>query len=304
MVADKSWHVGTVRLRGKRANAYSDFFSYEALRIRNIGGKVFLPSAVFAIRQDLFWAVGGFEESFPDAAGEDWDLLQKLHAREPLLSVVCHVDIVAEHENPETLLALLRRAFRYGLHAHRYLKSSPLSRTPLRERVAELIFCELLVPLNRGLTDLENFLRGSVLPQHVRPLTSLKIAAIRAQRRIRNSVEPLSEGRQRFLLMERLWFRVRNARMVESYVPTLGSAENDLAYVKTYNRGITKTVDIPLERNLADTSFGQHSFFIRIGLVTIWSFTHRFAVLLGVVWSKLYSSSAALGFFGGEARAS
>ncbi len=292
LVTDSSWHVGTVRLTGRHVNAYSDFFSYEALRVRNIGGRVFFPSAVFAIRSELFWAVGGFDESFPAAAGEDWDLLQKLHSYEPGLAVVRHVDIVAQHANPETFPALLARALRYGLHAHRYLTSSPLSKAPLRERVVDLLFSEVLIPWNRALTDVENLLRGTILPKRLRPLTNLKLAVIRAQRRLQNSVEPLTEDRQRFLLMERLWFRFRKTPAVPSVTIPVESTHTQLPHVTCYDRGVEQVTYIRPEKEFADTHLGQYSAFLRFALVTAWNLTHRFAVLLGFSWSRISSWGA------------
>ncbi len=78
----------------------------------------FLTSNNMVISADLFRQIGGFDTSFPRAAGEDRELCDRLVADgQP---VVYMADAVVYHAHELSLLSFLRQHFNYGRAAHRF----------------------------------------------------------------------------------------------------------------------------------------------------------------------------------------
>jgi glycosyltransferase involved in cell wall biosynthesis len=84
-----------------------------AQRHRQFKGDVdFLGSFNVAYRRDAFEAVGGFDESYRQASGEDNDLAYRLHDQGGRM--VFNPTAVVAHYHPERLLAYLRIQSRHG----------------------------------------------------------------------------------------------------------------------------------------------------------------------------------------------
>ena len=97
-----------------------------AQRHRRFRGDVdFLGSFNVAFRRDAFEAVGGFDESYLQASGEDNDLAYRLHDEGGRM--IFNPDAVVAHYHPEQLLGYLRTQFCHGywrvklyrVHPHR-----------------------------------------------------------------------------------------------------------------------------------------------------------------------------------------
>lgn len=102
---------GTIRSLA-RSNAVSQAFETFVIRNEYRDGNWFLAAACVAVRRDAFETLGGFDERFDDASGEDWDLCRRAHAAglEVLSSEQFHVF----HRNPTRCSQLLSRAQRYA----------------------------------------------------------------------------------------------------------------------------------------------------------------------------------------------
>lgn len=84
-----------------------------AARHRQFGREVdFLGSFNVAYRRDAFEVVGGFDESYRQASGEDNDLAYRLHDNGGRM--VFNPKAVVAHYHPERLLAYLRTQSRHG----------------------------------------------------------------------------------------------------------------------------------------------------------------------------------------------
>lgn len=84
-----------------------------ALRHRKFKGDVdFLGSFNVAYRRAAFEAVGGFDESYRQASGEDNDLAYRLHDQSGRM--VFNPKAVVSHYHPERLVAYLRTQSRHG----------------------------------------------------------------------------------------------------------------------------------------------------------------------------------------------
>jgi GT2 family glycosyltransferase len=75
-------------------------------------GAPFFPSNNLALARSHFDAVGGFDQSFPLAAGEDRDFCAK--CREAGLSLTLANEAVVEHRHALHLRSFLRQHFNYG----------------------------------------------------------------------------------------------------------------------------------------------------------------------------------------------
>lgn len=71
-----------------------------------------LITANAAFRREPLEAVGGFDEAYPAAAGEDFDLSRRMWAAGFVLGV--HAGAVVYHHHPTTVAALVRAGRRYG----------------------------------------------------------------------------------------------------------------------------------------------------------------------------------------------
>lgn len=75
-------------------------------------GAPFFPSNNLALPRSRFEAIGGFDERFPLAAGEDRDLCAK--CRESGMSLLSAPNAVVEHRHAMQLRGFLRQHFNYG----------------------------------------------------------------------------------------------------------------------------------------------------------------------------------------------
>lgn len=100
---------------------------FEALVIRHscIDDRWFLSTADVLVRRAAFERLGGFDERFPDAAGEDWDLCRRAHAAGLTVTVSDAFHVL--HWNPTHPRDLVSRAARYAA-------SSPLRFASWRPR--------------------------------------------------------------------------------------------------------------------------------------------------------------------------
>jgi len=92
----------------------------------------FLTSNNFAMRVDRFVAVGGFDERFPLAAGEDRDLCERW--RQNGLRLVYAPQAVVRHAHELSLTSFCRQHFNYGrgaFHFHRLRAERTKERSPV-----------------------------------------------------------------------------------------------------------------------------------------------------------------------------
>jgi GT2 family glycosyltransferase len=75
----------------------------------------FFTSNNIAMPRDLFWSIGGFDESFPMAAAEDRDLCDRW--RDQSLPTVHAPDAIVGHSHELNLSGFLAQHFRYGCGA-------------------------------------------------------------------------------------------------------------------------------------------------------------------------------------------
>lgn len=274
--------VATTRIGGLNRNIFSDYFSDHTFRVREIEGRLLFPSAILLIRRSLYERVGGFDEGFPDAAGEDWDFLIRANDVKPGLSVGYHADLLAFHSNPQTLAELLGRAFRYGLHAHRYLRKSEFRSGPIL-RLAQIALRETIAPANRAAVRLENMVRGKLWPQKFRPLSSLKFGVFQVIRTFQATDAPINRSPQKFILADRVSFRLmamsRLPRRVRP-VPEIWKITN--AGVEIVPEILDGYPHIPNPSNRKLT---------RLLLTKLWGLAHRGGVILGYAREKLSLSA-------------
>jgi cellulose synthase/poly-beta-1,6-N-acetylglucosamine synthase-like glycosyltransferase len=100
--------VGSVRPRNWYSQAAEDF----VIRHKQYPQGWYLVSAHLAIRTRAFTELGGFDESFATAGGEDWDLCSRAHRAG--MTVGVRESIVCHHTNPTSWAELAARARAYG----------------------------------------------------------------------------------------------------------------------------------------------------------------------------------------------
>ena len=78
----------------------------------------FLTSNNLALRREAFVEIGGFDAGFPTAAGEDRELVARLHrlGRRVMLAP----EVIVLHQQPKTLRSFWRQHVRYGRGAYRF----------------------------------------------------------------------------------------------------------------------------------------------------------------------------------------
>lgn len=99
-----------------------------------------LPGCNMAIRREVFDKIGGFDESFRRASGEDWDLCQRASkfgkiVYDPSASVI--------HIHSKSIRGILNRAFVHGREGMRLRPVKPLNirvETGFWERVLGIIY--------------------------------------------------------------------------------------------------------------------------------------------------------------------
>jgi len=89
--------------------------------LRRTGELPFVASNNLALERDLFEALGGFDESFPEAAAEDRDLSARCKARGG--SLVYEPAALVRHEHPLDARSLVRQYVAYGRGARRLERS-------------------------------------------------------------------------------------------------------------------------------------------------------------------------------------
>lgn len=94
-----------------------------------------------AVRRDLLLEIGGFDETFPVAAGEDADLLRRL-AKRGYVTVTLPLKVT--HLQSYTWTSFVRQQIRRGIGAayfhHKWGELSPVSREVLRLFAAPLVW--------------------------------------------------------------------------------------------------------------------------------------------------------------------
>jgi cellulose synthase/poly-beta-1,6-N-acetylglucosamine synthase-like glycosyltransferase len=106
-------------IRPVRRSVLADFVQLERLVDHGVGddGNVrYLVTANAAWRVDALRALGGFDERFPTAAGEDVDLSRRLIGRGGRLGVTTRAVVLHDHRT--TLPDLLRTYLRHGTSRH------------------------------------------------------------------------------------------------------------------------------------------------------------------------------------------
>lgn len=117
-------------------------FAFEQLEPGRVDPGRFFYSSHVSIARELLLAVGGFDERFPHAAGEDVELGVRL--AEAGIVLEYYPDLLVLHDHPTTLPDSLARAERVGAAAAHYRRLHPGRPHPdarpavgLRWRVAE-----------------------------------------------------------------------------------------------------------------------------------------------------------------------
>lgn len=275
-----TWDVATVRFGGLRKNLFSDVFLQEAMSPRNFMGRMFFPSAVTAIRSSVFWEAGGFDEAFPAAAGEDWELLLRLHSINQSLRMAVHEGIVAKHQNPRSIHAFLRRSFRYGLHAHRYLTGQSAPRSALTLRVAELLVAEFLLPISRVMVKNTRRKKGSPRLRRPVPRDPARLEAIGGF--IWGQKARVSRGKREWEA------RSSGGSLLESMDRWLGqNGRPQAARVLLVGPRGTRWVTVPRGSVLRIYKVDGHLRVIVLLAVFLWRLTHRFGVLVGYLGRAL-----------------
>lgn len=261
--------IVTTRIAGIGNNLYSKFFTDHVLRVREINGRLLFPSAVMAIDRSQFEELEGFDEGFPDAGGEDWDFMIRLNDLKPFLQVFYHSDLTAFHDNPETLRQLLARAWRYGVHANRYLEKNRVRQQTL-SRLGRSVIIRIVAPANRMAVRFENTFREIIKKPNFRPLSSIKFGVFQLIRRFQSTSQPLDRRPQEFLLAERVLFRLPT--------PTRWPSSGGKVWDITANGA-------KIHSGFLDRGAGVSHFSIlglrRILVETLWRQTHRAGVIIG-----------------------
>lgn len=110
----------------RRDNLISQMFEALVIRHAQVDGRWYLSTANVLVRRPAFELLGGFDERFPDASGEDWDLCRRAHGLG--LTVMTSPRFSVDHWNPSRLPELSSRA-------RRYAASSPLRFASWRPRL-------------------------------------------------------------------------------------------------------------------------------------------------------------------------
>lgn len=88
---------------------------FEAFVIRHhedAAGRIHLASACLVVRRSALNALDGFDERFPDASGEDWDLSHRAH--EMGIPIAVEPRLHVHHWHPTRFRGILSRAGRYA----------------------------------------------------------------------------------------------------------------------------------------------------------------------------------------------
>jgi GT2 family glycosyltransferase len=77
-----------------------------------------LVTSNFAVDKNLFLEMGGFNETFPKAGGEDRELSERIHAAGH--AVFFNPDLTVHHHHNLTLISFCRQHFNYGAGAYQH----------------------------------------------------------------------------------------------------------------------------------------------------------------------------------------
>lgn len=129
------------------------------------GARAYLPSFAFSVRRADFLAVGGFDERFPAAGGEDQDLCYRLAAR-GVACVFAPAATVAHRPARATAAAVWRHLHSYGRSHVGVVAAHPqAARTRLSARLVPLAgLLRVLAPLLALADMLRRPLRPWLLP--------------------------------------------------------------------------------------------------------------------------------------------
>lgn len=186
VLADSATLAGGRTLNALHANPFSSAsqilvdFLYEYYN-RGESGPQFFTSNNFALSAERFRAMGGFDTSFPRAAGEDRDFCDHWRRRGGRL---CYEPAaIVHHAHHLSLGRFWRQHFTYGSGARRFhLRRAARGDTPVR--VEPLSFYSGLVfsPFRRGLGMRAPLLAGLMLLSQVANVAGY-VAERRAERR-------------------------------------------------------------------------------------------------------------------------
>jgi GT2 family glycosyltransferase len=115
----------------------------------------FLTSNNVAISAELFRRTGGFDTSFPLAAGEDREFCDRLV--EQGHPVVYAADAVVHHAHELTLLSFLRQHFNYGRGAYHFHRLRAQRREGSIQFESVLFYCSLVGHAFKGRGGMEAF---------------------------------------------------------------------------------------------------------------------------------------------------
>ncbi len=94
------------------ANVFSQAAEDFVVRHKRYGSQWYLVGAMLVVNRSAFEAIGGFDEAFVGAGGEDWDFCSRAHRLGLRVGVI--PELRGSHANPTTLRGLMRRASSYG----------------------------------------------------------------------------------------------------------------------------------------------------------------------------------------------
>jgi len=127
--------VGGAIGSASRATAVERYADDRGILNHSLSSPFFLPylvTANAAFRKELIDSVGGFDENFTKAAGEDVDLSWRIQLNTPCTFVFAEKAVVY-HKHRDTLSGLFAQAFNYHLAFHKkYIKFSQYDSYPTR----------------------------------------------------------------------------------------------------------------------------------------------------------------------------
>jgi len=101
--------IGSTHPRNVFSMASEDF----VVRHKEYGDQWFLAGALIIIRRSVLVRLGGFDERFIGAGGEDWRLCVVAHAARCSVTVI--PDLSVRHDNPRNFRQLMARSRTYGI---------------------------------------------------------------------------------------------------------------------------------------------------------------------------------------------
>ena len=272
-------YLYTSRIEPIVENSISVFFNHVVLTPRSVRSRVYFPSAVWGMPRKVFERVGGFDEAFPEAGGEDWEWLTRAYATISGLSSYVLFEPAVYHDNPVTLQGLFQRAWRYGFHAPRYHEKFVPQSWPLSKRFLSKILTKFLIPLNKSIVRIERNLKREKVP-NLELLWRAKVGTITMWKRLRGDTTPTREDQQTFFLFERVLFRLEGPFGAEHNGTEVGNqvaARPSRGTIRVIEAGETRLKQIRPGHTLRGVYRGRWARSLR----ELWDFTHNSSALIG-----------------------